>query len=217
MGVFGEMLPDFSFPTAAAIGGGEGGTLELIFISFGGRGLVADDDDDDGGESVGGRGFGTDDDSGVGGRGLVTDGDDNDGNGIGGSGLGTDDDDDDDGVGGRGFVADDDDDDGGGGSGFVIADGDVLLPLDVDDVIDTFDDVIDVAFSFCSCLSSSIFSLFPGYFPGEIGLLSPRVTIPTFPIGLELVALCKTGTSIFVPSSSLVDMDLGRTLGFVDF
>ena len=42
VGVFGEMLPDFSFPAATDMGGGEGGTLELIFISFGGRGLVAD-------------------------------------------------------------------------------------------------------------------------------------------------------------------------------
>ena len=203
VGVFGETLPDFSFPVVSAEGGGEGGTLVLILIGFGGRGLVADDDD--GSEGVGGRGFGTDDDNGVGGRGLVSD--DNDG--VGGRGLGTDDD----GVDGRGFVIDDDD--GRGGSGFMIGDGDVLLTLDVDDL---FDDIIDAALSSCSSPSSSIFSApvpFPGCFSGEIGPLSPRVTVPTFPIGLELVALCKSGISIFTPSSSLADMDLGRMVGFV--
>lgn len=215
VGVFGDILPDFSFPAVSAMGGGEGGTLVLIFIGFSGRGLAVDDDD--GGVGVGGRGFGTDDDSGVGGRGLVTDDDD----GVGGRGLGTDDDDDDGGANGRGFVADDDDD-GGGGSGFVIADvGNVLLILDVDDPVDLLDDVIDAAFSSSSSPSSSILSsldlLFPGCFTGEMGLLSlaPRVTVPTVLIGLELVALAERGTSIFVPSSSLVDMDRGRIVGFV--
>jgi hypothetical protein len=150
---------------------------------------------------------------------LVTDDDDDDG--VGGRGLGGTDDDDDDGVNGRGFVADDDDKGGVGGSGFVIdAEGDIFVMLDVDDVLD---DVIDAALS-CSSSSSpssSIFSalpIFPGCFSGETGLLlSPRVTVPTFLIGLELVALCNSGTSDLIPSSSLVDMDLGRRAGFMGF
>jgi hypothetical protein len=185
----------------------------------GGSGLIIDDDDD--GVGLGGTDD-DDDDDGVIGSGFVADDDDDS---VGGRGLGEtdDDDDDDDGVNGRGFATDDDDKGGVGGSGFVIdAEGDVLVMLDMD-VDDVLDDVIDAALS-CSSgssPSSSIFSalpIFPGCFSGETGLLlSPRVTVPTFLIGLELVALCNSGTSDLIPSSSLVDMDLGRRAGFMGF
>ena len=213
--VIGETLPDLGFPPPVGEIATGGDIASPTFITFGGRGLVVVDDGVDGRivghkgiEHVGGDGFGTDDDKGgVKGRGFVANDD-----GVGGSGFVANDD----GVGGSGFVANDD---GVGGSGFVIDDdggGDVLT-LDVDDVIDLVDDVIDAVPSsstFPSVLSAAP-SPIPSCFSGKMELLSPRVTVPTFRTGLELVALGGSGTCTFLPSSSLTDIDRALGVGFM--